>query len=66
MLNKWKLQISLYLQMDIPKSPSSLSAADVNNMFITTPTNNIVPSIHVIGACIIMSTPWRSYLKIYV
>ena len=66
MLHKWKLQISLYLQMDIPKSSSSLSTADADNMFITTSTDYIVPSIHVIGTRIIMSTSRRSYLKICV
>lgn len=45
-----------YLHINVPKSPSSLSTTDSDNIFITTSTNDVVTSINVVGAGIVMST----------
>jgi hypothetical protein len=55
-----------YLQIKVPKSPSSLSTTDSDNIFITTSTNDVVTSINVVGAGIVMSTSCWSYLEIHV
>jgi hypothetical protein len=53
----------MYLQGYVSQTPSSLSTANTDHMFITTPTYNIISSIHVVGTGVILVTSCRLYVK---
>lgn len=55
-----------YLQRNISKASSSLSTTYTNDLFLTTPTDNVVPSIHIIRTCIILSTSCWSNIEFHV
>lgn len=60
------LNRKLYLQRYIPQAPPCLSTTYADYMLVTTPTDDIIPSIHVIGSSVILRASCRGYLKIQV